>query len=154
MIPTQPDILLIEDSAYEAELTFKAMRAKMPHVEYLHLRDGSEALDYLFRRGSYQGQLYRLPALMLLDLDLPSVKGMHLLEQLKTNPTTRRIPIIVFTVSNRPADMEQAYDLGANSFVVKPMNFVKFSLAVADIVHYWLVLNDLPNHVKTTSQDF
>ena len=148
MFPLKPEILLIEDSSHDAELTFRALRAKMPSLEYYHLRDGEEALDYLMRRGSYENQTYELPLLVLLDMDLPKVKGQQVLETLKTDPRTKAVPVVVMTVSTSAAQMQQAYQLGANSYIIKSMNFVKYSLSVAEVVHYWLVINDLPNYFK------
>jgi CheY-like chemotaxis protein len=148
MLPSHPEILLIEDSAHDAELTFRALKAKMPSLEYYHLRDGEEALEYLLRRGTYQDQAYQLPLLILLDMDLPKIKGEQVLEVLKSNPHTKAIPVVVLTVSASAAQMQHAYELGANSYIIKSMNFVKYSLSIAEVVHYWLVINDLPNYQK------
>ncbi|MBD0258746.1 MAG: response regulator [Cytophagales bacterium] len=148
MLAAHPELLLIEDSDYDAELTFKALKAKMPTLQYHHIRDGEEALDYLFRRGTYQGQEYSLPLLILLDLDIPKVRGEKVLEALKTDPATSIIPVVVITVSASEEQMRGAYQLGANSFIIKAMNFVKYSLTIAEVVHYWLLVNDLPNYRK------
>lgn len=148
MLADHPELLLVEDSAYDAELTFKALKAKMPTLQYHHIRDGEEALDYLFRRGAYQGQGYTLPLLILLDLDLPKVKGEKVLQALKSDPATSSIPVVVITVSASEDQMREAYRLGANSFIIKAMNFVKYSLTIAEVVHYWLLVNDLPNYRK------
>ena len=141
------EILLIEDSEYDAELTFKAVKAKLPSVHYLHLRDGQQALDYLLGKEKTTAQ-QAPPLLILLDLDLPKVKGLSILEAIKTHDDTRRIPVVVWTISKDRTAMEQAYTLGANSYVIKPISFVKYSLAVADIVTYWLTVNDLPDFPK------
>ncbi len=148
MLPAHPEILLIEDSAHDAELTFRALKAKMPSLEYYHLRTGEDALDYMLRRGTYQEQTYQLPLLILLDMDLPKIRGMQVLEELKSNPLTKAVPVVVVTVSTSAAQMQEAYQMGANSYIVKSMNFVKYSLSIAEVVHYWLVINDLPNHHK------
>ena len=148
MPPVHPQVLLVEDSAHNAELTFRALKAKMPSLEYYHLRNGEEALDYLLRRGSYEGQNYELPLLILLDMDLPKISGLEVLETLKTDARTKAIPVVVVTVSTSAAQMQEAYQLGTNSYIIKSMNFVKYSLSIAEIVHYWLVINDLPNHFK------
>jgi response regulator RpfG family c-di-GMP phosphodiesterase len=144
----QIEILLIEDSVYDAELTFKAMRVKMPSVQYFHLRDGQEALDYLFHVNSYATATHELPLLILLDLDMPRVGGIQVLEQLKRNPLTQSIPVVMLTISQDLEKMREAYSLGANSFIIKPVSFVKFSLVIADIVHYWLYVNDYPGYEK------
>ncbi|HEX8349707.1 MAG TPA: response regulator [Hymenobacter sp.] len=154
MLPVHPEILLIEDSAHDAELTFRALKAKMPSLQYYHLRDGEEALDYLLRRGSYQDQTYELPLLILLDMDLPKIRGMEVLATLKTDVRTKAIPVVVITVSTSAAQMREAYQLGANSFIIKSMNFVKYSLSIAEIVHYWLVINDLPTYFKPSDSRF
>lgn len=148
MFARQPEILLIEDSEYDAELTFKALHVKLPSVQYIHMRNGMDALNYLFGKEEYEQENYRLPLLILLDLDMPQINGFQVLEQLKTHVSTKAIPIVVFTVSTSDENMQKAYMLGANSYIIKPMNFVKFSLTIAEIVHYWLVVNDLPNRVK------
>lgn len=148
MLATHPELLLIEDSPYDAELTFKALKAKMPTLQHHHIRDGEEALDYLFRRGAYADREYTLPLLILLDLDVPKVNGEEVLRQLKSNPATSIIPVVVITVSTSEEQMRQVYQLGANSFIIKAMNFVKYSLTIAEVVHYWLLVNDLPNYRK------
>ncbi|MGI4823739.1 MAG: response regulator [Janthinobacterium lividum] len=148
MVPLRPEVLLIEDSEHDAELTFRALRAKMPSLQYYHVRDGEEALDYLLHRGRYENQAYELPLLILLDMDLPKLKGEHVLATLKANPSTRSIPIVVLTLSTSMAQMEEAYQLGTNSYIIKAMNYVKYSLTIAEVVNYWLLINDLPNHVK------
>ncbi|MDO1446621.1 response regulator [Rhodocytophaga aerolata] len=143
----QVEVLLIEDSEYDAELTFKAMKIKMPSVHYQHLRDGQEALDFL-HQGDATTYSSKLPLLILLDLDIPKVPGLHVLEQLKRHPLTKRIPVVVLTISKDLEKMRAAYQAGANSYVIKPVSFVKFSLIIAEIVHYWLSVNDYPDYDK------
>jgi CheY-like chemotaxis protein len=142
------EILLIEDSEYDAELTFKAMKVKMPSVQYHHLRDGQQAIDYLLHQNQYATHSHGLPLLILLDLDLPKKSGLVVLEQLKNNPATKSIPVVVLTISQDLEKMREAYRNGANSFIIKPVSFVKFSLVIADIVHYWLFVNDFPGYEK------
>jgi two-component system response regulator len=149
MVPPRPEILLIEDSERDAELTFRALRAKMPTVQYHHVTDGEEALDYLLHRGRYEALTYELPLLVLLDMDLPKLKGEHVLATLKSDPRTQIIPVVVITLSTSVVQMREAYQLGANSYIIKAMNFVKYSLTIAEVVNYWLLINDLPNHVKS-----
>jgi two-component system response regulator len=144
----QVEILLIEDSENDAELTFKSMKVKMPSVHYHHIRDGQQALDYLLHRNSYASYTQDLPLLILLDMDLPKVSGLMVLEQLKNNESTKSIPVVVLTISQDLEKMREAYRTGANSFIVKPVSFVKFSLVIADIVHYWLFVNDFPGYEK------
>src|SRR5687768_8174879 len=116
----QVEILLIEDSEYDAELTFKAMKVKMPLVQYHHLRDGQEALDFLLHHHSYASLPHSLPLLILLDMDIPRVSGLLVLEQLKQNPVTKSIPVVVLTISQDLDKMQDAYLAGANSYIVKP----------------------------------
>ncbi len=151
MTARRPEILLVEDSPHEAELTFRALNAKRPSIDYLHLRDGQQALDYLLRRGSYAGQNYPLPLLILLDLALPGLNGQQVLGTLKTDPATKAIPVVVITISNSAAQMRTAYQLGANSYIVKSMDFNKYSLCIAEVVQYWLVTNDLPDYAKPSN---
>lgn len=148
MTSRRPEILLVEDSYHEAELTFRALNAKRPSLDYHHLRDGEQALDYLLRRGAYAGQDHPLPQLVLLDLDLPKVGGQQVLEILKADPRTKGIPVVVITMSASETQMRAAYQLGANSYIVKAMDFHKYTLCIAEVVQYWLVTNDLPDYRK------
>lgn len=150
----RPEILLVEDSRHEAELTFRALDAKKPRIEYLHLRDGQQALDYLLRRGEHAGQAYGLPQLVLLDLDLPRVSGQQVLQTLKSDPSTKQIPVVIITMSDSEAQMRAAYQLGANSYIVKSMDFYKYSLCIAEVVQYWLVTNDLPGYAKPSTNPY
>jgi CheY-like chemotaxis protein len=97
---------------------------------------------------SYDTATHELPLLILLDLDMPRVGGIQVLEQLKRNPLTQSIPVVMLTISQDLEKMREAYSLGANSFIIKPVSFVKFSLVIADIVHYWLYVNDYPGYEK------
>ncbi len=143
------EILLIEDSEYDAELTFKALKIKMPSINYLHLKNGAEALDFIFARGAYAHRKgTENPLLILLDLDMPKIGGMEVLKQLKTNELSKSIPVVVLTISKDAASMKEAYLAGANSFIIKPISYVKYSLAVAEIGHYWLTVNDYPDFEK------
>ncbi len=145
------EILLIEDSEYDSELTFKAMKVKMPYVQYQHVRDGQEALDFMLYRQTNIGSPHTLPFLILLDLDLPKISGLQVLELLKQNPLTKNIPVVVLTISKDLDKMRKAYQAGANSFIIKPVSYVKFSLVIAEIVHYWLFVNDYPDYEKVSS---
>lgn len=149
MTSRRPEILLVEDSTHAAELTFRALNAKRPTLDYEHLRDGQQALDYLLRRGPYAGQDYPLPLLILLDLELPRVSGQHVLEVLKNDPSTKSIPVVVITVSAAESQMRTAYQLGANSYIIKSMDFNQYSVCIAEVVQYWLVTNALPGNSKS-----
>lgn len=149
MISSQPEILLIEDSEHEADLIFEALRARMPAVRYHHLRDGEEARQYLFNEGLYRNESYSLPLVVIMDLDLPDSGGMEVLKAMKSDLRTKSIPVIIVAGSRSDDEMQRAYSLGANSIIIKPASFPEFSLTIADIAHYWLLLNALPNYTKS-----
>ncbi len=133
-------ILVVEDSPDDAELVLRALRAG-PADDAELARDGKQALDLLFGNdvGSDRGP--RRPDVILLDLKLPKVPGLDVLRAIKSNPTTRHIPVIVFSSSDEPADIARAYELGANSYIQKPLTFAGLSDAIATVRSYWLKLN-------------
>jgi CheY-like chemotaxis protein len=137
----QVEILLVEDNSSDAELTLHALKRSgfTPTIETV--RDGAEALDFLFRRGVYTGREGPLPKLVLLDLKMPKVGGLEVLQQIKIDSCTRAIPIVVLTSSREDSDIAKSYQLGANSYIVKPVDFMKFSEMVRQIGLYWLQLN-------------
>jgi CheY-like chemotaxis protein len=135
------DILLVEDNLNDAEFTVRILSSR--HVVHL-VRDGAEAVDFLFGTGEYADRDVRVqPKLILLDLKLPKMNGLEVLRRLKTDPRTAAIPVVVFTSSNQPRDIEEGYRLGANSYVVKPVDFAHFTAAVRMIGTYWLDLNEI-----------
>jgi two-component system, response regulator len=140
-------ILLVEDNPDDEELTLRAL-TKSNIVNPVHVvRDGVEALDYLFARGSYATRDTRsLPQIMLLDLKLPKMDGLEVLKAVRSDPRTRRLPVVVLTSSREEQDIATSYDLGANSYVRKPVDFTQFVEAVRQLGLYWLVLNE-PNPV-------
>lgn len=142
-------ILLVEDNRDDEELTMMAFsRSKIANrVEVV--RDGAEALDFLFATGPYADRdLNDFPTVVLLDLNLPKVSGLEVLERLRTDKSTRRLPVVVLTSSRHQEDMLRSYDLGANSFIRKPVNFDKFVDAVHQLQLYWLVLNEFPGRAR------
>ncbi|MCF8256064.1 MAG: response regulator [Flavobacteriales bacterium] len=140
------DILLVEDSPYDAELTMAALFAKNITNHIHHVEDGAEALDFIFCRGAYEGRDFQhRPRLILLDLKMPKVSGMEVLRELKSNPLTQKIPVVVLTSSKEEPDVENAYRLGVNSYIVKPVGFENFAAAVSEIGLYWALLNQPPN---------
>jgi two-component system response regulator len=138
----QVDILLIEDSVHDAELTMRALRKNNEGVKILHLKNGAVALDFLFGLGAYTGRnLNNKPKVILLDLKMPKVSGLEVLEKLNFDSTAKKIPVVVLTSSKENPDIEQAYLLGANSYIVKPVDFESFQKIVNDLGIYWLSHN-------------
>lgn len=138
-------ILLVEDNKQDELLTIRALEKNniMNRVDVV--RDGKEALDYIFRRGDFTAMdSDPMPQVILLDLKLPKVDGIEVLRELRSNDKTRRIPVVVLTTSSEDVDLLRAYDLGANSYVRKPVDFNEFMGAVKNLGLYWLVLNESP----------
>lgn len=139
-------ILLIEDNPDDEALTLRALQKNNILNKVVVVRDGAEALDYLFCRGTYaQRDPLDLPELVLLDLKLPKVDGLEVLKQLRAAQETRRLPVVILTSSNEQRDIVAGYDLGANSYIRKPVDFTQFTEAVRQLGVYWLVLN-VPPH--------
>lgn len=139
------EILLVEDSADDVELTLHALRRHHLSNRIHVVRDGEEALDFLFARGSYAGRDgVTLPKVVLLDLKLPKVNGLEVLEAIRREPRTRKVPVTILTSSREEPDIQRAYELGVNSYIVKPVDFDAFVRAVADAGLYWLLLNQPP----------
>ena len=136
------EILLVEDNMGDAELTIRAFKKDHLSNKIVHLENGADALDYLFAEGIYS---YRnvndVPNVILLDLNMPLVNGIEVLEKIKADERTRKIPVIVLTSSREDPDIEKCYSLGVNSYVVKPVEFDKFVKAVGDLGLYWVLLN-------------
>ncbi len=139
------DILLVEDNPYDAELALRALKKANISNPIHHVKDGAEALEYLFAEGIYARRPPDVqPRVVLLDLKLPKVSGLEVLERIKQDERTRRTPVVVLTSSNETPDIEAAYHLGANSYIVKPVDFDKFTEAMASVGWYWLLLNHPP----------
>ena len=142
----QVEILLVEDNMDDAEMTIRALRDKSLANKLIHLKDGEEALDFLYGTGRYKGRDINMkPRLILLDLKMPKVDGMEVLEKVKSNSMTKTIPVVVLTSSNEDPDLKRCYELGANSYIVKPVEFESFVKAVSDLSLYWMLLNRLPH---------
>jgi CheY-like chemotaxis protein len=137
-------ILLAEDNANDVELTLTALRANNLANEVIVVRDGAEALDYLYVRGSYADRPPGLPALMLLDLKMPKVDGLEVLRAVKADAALRRVPVVVLTSSREEQDLVQSYHLGVNAYVVKPVDFCAFMDAVKLLGGFWGLLNEPP----------
>lgn len=139
------ELLLVEDNPADAELAIRALRKKYPHHRILHARDGQEALDFVLGPPAKPEKKVKLPGLIFLDLKLPKINGLQVLEKIKQNKETRAIPVVILSSSKETGDIEKAYQLGANSFVVKPVGFEEYEQVIDTLGSYWLTLNQLPN---------
>lgn len=139
------EVLLVEDNTVDAEQTLRALRGKGLRNPLVVVEDGAEALDFLFARGKWSHRdVASGPKMILLDLRLPRVDGLEVLRQVKSDERTRVIPVVILTSSRQDPDIQRCYDLGANSYIVKPVDFDKFAKSVAEIGFYWLLLNEPP----------
>ncbi len=137
-------ILLIEDNPDDEALTVRALKKNNIANEIIIARDGQEALDYLFGVGPFAGRdTTQLPQVVLLDLKLPKIDGLEVLKQIRSNPQTQLLPVVVLTSSNEERDIVTSYSLGANSYVRKPVDFAQFMEAARQLGLYWLVLNEV-----------
>ena len=143
MQPKDVKILLVEDNPDDVELTLRAFKKHNLANEIIVARDGEEALDILFQRGKHSsgGQI---PDLVLLDLKLPKVNGLEVLREVKNNPRTKLIPVVILTSSKEENDLTKSYRLGANSYIRKPVDFEKFTEVIMQLGLYWMILNEPP----------
>ena len=142
---TEKKILLVEDNPDDVALTVRAFKRNSIANEIIVARDGAEALDYLFCEGAFADRdISSMPAVILLDLKLPKIDGLGVLKKIRADERTRRLPVVVLTTSDEQRDKLESYELGANSFVRKPVDFEQFHLAVRQLGLYWLVLNEVP----------
>lgn len=137
-------ILLVEDNPHDLELTLIALERSQLANDVIIMRDGAEALDYLFRRGDHADRLPGNPAIMMLDLKLPKVDGLEVLKVVRESPDLRSIPIVMLTSSREGPDLQRAYELNVNAYVVKPVEFKAFVSAISDLGVFWAVLNEPP----------
>jgi len=145
MPPDDVDILLVDDSAADEELTLRALRKHNLANRIGVARDGAQALDFLFCRGDFSGRsMQRPPKMVLLDLKLPKVDGLEVLRQVKEDPRTKAIPVVILTSSKQETDVVSSYRNGANSYIQKPVDFDQFRETVRQLGLYWLVTNEPP----------
>ncbi|MET0634653.1 MAG: response regulator [Chitinophagaceae bacterium] len=139
------NILLVEDNSSDAEMTITALNEHNLANKLLHVKNGEEAIDYIFAEGKYRGrQMDDKPKVILLDLKMPKVNGIEVLQKLKSDERTKNIPIVVLTSSKEDPDIQKCYDLGVNSYVVKPVEFDEFQKAISELGLYWMTFNQLP----------
>ncbi|MCF8229784.1 MAG: response regulator [Bacteroidales bacterium] len=142
----QVEILIVEDNPDDAEMALRALKKNKLANNILVVDDGEKALDFIFARGDYKERSSKnRPKIILLDLKLPKVSGLEVLKELKANKKTRIIPVIVLTSSKEESDIVESYELGVNSYIVKPVDFDKFVDSVNDLGLYWLLLNQQPS---------
>ena len=141
------DILLVEDNPDDAELAIRHLKKNNMANNLIHVHDGEEALEFIFSTGRYAGmhEEPQRPKVVLLDIQMPKVNGIEVLGKIKADPRTRSIPVVMLTSSKVDPDIEKCYALGANSYLVKPVNFEGFAEAIKNLGFYWLLLNQLPS---------
>ena len=140
----QVEILMVEDSSLDAELMMRAMKGGGLANRLLWVKDGQEALDFLFRQGEFASREDSVPRMVLLDLKMPRVDGIEVLKAIKADEKTRRIPVVIMTSSQEEKDVAQSYDLGVNSYVVKPVDFNALTDLARQAGYYWLAINRTP----------
>src|SRR4051812_40956010 len=142
----QMEILLVEDNAADAEMTLRALRRNNLANKVHWVKDGEQALEFMFRTGAYAGRdPGSVPKLVMLDIKMPKVDGIEVLRRIKANEETRTVPVVVMTSSNEERDVVESYRLGVNSYIVKPVQFESFLDTVASLGLYWMLLNRVPH---------
>lgn len=136
------EILLVEDNPHDAEMTIRTLKKINLANRLIHLKDGADALDFIFARGIFADRhIENRPKVILLDIKMPKIDGIEVLRQIKSNEATKTIPVVIMTSSKEEQDVITSYNLGVNSYVVKPVHFESFAKAVSDLGFYWLITN-------------
>lgn len=140
------EVLLVEDNVNDAELTMRELKKHNLANKLVHVKDGEEALDFIFATGKYAGlrDITYLPKVILLDIQMPKVNGIEVLQRIKSHPQTKSTAVVMLTSSKEDPDIQKCYDLGVNSYIVKPVNFERFAEAIRNLGLYWLLLNQPP----------
>ena len=137
------EVLLVEDNLLDAEMTLRALKSSRLANEIVHVKDGEEALNWLFCKGEYANRDASLkPKVILMDLKLPKIDGIEALRVIRSDERTKRLPVVMLTSSKEEQDIIRSYELGVNSYIVKPVGFENFSKAVTEAGHYWLLVNE------------
>ncbi|MFT3808114.1 response regulator [Arenimonas sp.] len=144
MVYQNVEILLVEDSAADAEMTLRTLKKRNIANSVEWVRDGVEALEYLFCEGQYDGRSNGRPRLVLLDLKMPRLDGLQVLERMKDDERTSSIPVVMMTSSREEGDLLRSYELGVNSYIVKPVDFGEFADIVSQVGMYWMIANQVP----------
>lgn len=150
----QIEVLLVEDNMHDAEMTIRSLKKVNLANNLVHVKDGEEALDFIFARGKFAGrESTDLPKVILLDIKMPKIDGIEVLRQLKSRESSKAIPVVIMTSSREEQDIISSYQLGVNSYVVKPVDFEGFARAVSQLGLYWLLTNQppLPTHATHNS---
>ncbi len=139
------EILLCEDNKRDADLTIRALKKRKLSNKVVWVKDGEQALDYLFARGDYSDRSIKdTPKVVLLDLKMPKIDGLEVLKEIRTHQETKNVPVVVLTSSKEEKDIVKSYEYGVNSYIVKPVDFNKFIDSVSEVGFYWLLLNQKP----------
>ena len=146
MYPNSVEILLVEDNLNDAELTIRELKKHNMANNLFHVKDGEEALDFIFATGKYAGlrDVSYPPKLVLLDIQMPKVNGIEILQKIKSDERTKSTPVVMLSSSKEEPDIQKCYALGANSYIVKPVSFEGFAEAIKNLGFYWLLLNQPP----------